>query len=69
METATLSSKYQILIPKKIRDELVLTAGQQFTFVVKDHLIQMVPRKNIKELRGILKGAKVSDIRDRRDRV
>ncbi|MEI6789554.1 MAG: AbrB/MazE/SpoVT family DNA-binding domain-containing protein [Myxococcaceae bacterium] len=69
MDTATLSSKYQILIPKTIREELDLKAGQQFTFVVKENLIQMVQQKDIRELRGILKGAEVSEIRDRRDRV
>lgn len=69
MDAATLSSKYQILIPKTIRDALDLKAGQQFTFVVKDNLIQMLPKKSIQEIRGILKGVDASDVRDRRDRV
>lgn len=69
MVAATLSSKYQILIPKAIRDALDLKAGQQFTFVVKDNLIQMLPKKSIQDIRGILKGADTSDVRDRRDRL
>lgn len=69
MDTATLSSKYQILIPKMIREELHLKAGQRFTFVVKANLIQLVPQKDIRDLRAILKGAEVSEIRDRQDRV
>lgn len=68
METATLSSKYQILIPKVVREELHLHAGQRFTFVVKENLIQMVPQKDIREFRGVFKGVEISDIRDRRDR-
>lgn len=69
MAVATLSSKYQILIPKTIRDALDLRAGQEFTFIVKDNLIQILPKKKIQDLRGILRGVKVSDVRDRRDRI
>lgn len=69
MDIATLSSKYQILIPKMIRDELDLKAGQQFTFVVKANLIQLVPQKNIHDLRGRFKGEDTSEIRDRQDRL
>ena len=68
METATLSSKYQIVIPKSVRESLELKAGQRFTFVIRGDLIQLVPKRDIKELRGIFKGTPVDDIRDRRDR-
>ncbi len=69
METATLSSKYQILIPKAVREALELKAGQRFTFVVKDNLIQLLPKQNIEDVRGILRGADTSNIRDRQDRL
>jgi AbrB family looped-hinge helix DNA binding protein len=65
---ATLSSKFQISIPKPIRDELGLKAGQRFLFVIKGNLIQLVPARGLKEMSGVLKGADTSNIRDRHDR-
>ena len=68
-DTATLSSKYQILIPKKVREALELEAGQEFTFLVKGNLIQLVPKRDIRELEGIFEGTPIGEIRDRRDRL
>lgn len=68
-DTATLSSKYQILIPKGVREALELQAGQQFDFLVKGNLIQLLPRRSIREMRGIFKGTPAGETRDRRDRV
>lgn len=69
METATLSSKYQILIPKGIREALHLKAGQKLTFVIKGNLVQLLPEKDFHDMRGILKGANAENIRDHRDRI
>ena len=69
METATLSSKYQILIPKAIREILHLKAGQKLTFVVKGNYIQLLPQKELEEMRGFLKGANTTNVRDRKDRI
>jgi len=69
METATLSSKYQILIPKSIREALHLKAGQRLTFVVKGNFIQLLPEKSLDEMRGFLKGANPDNTRDRKERV
>lgn len=69
METATLSSKYQILIPKGIREALHLKAGQKFTFVVNGNMVQLLPEKNLNDMRGILKGTNTKNTRDRRDRI
>lgn len=68
MYTATLSSKYQLSIPKGIRDLLNLQAGQQFTVLAKGKVIELVQVRSIKEMRGFLKGVNTEDIRDRRDR-
>ena len=68
MQTATISSKYQILVPKKIREQLHIKPGQQFIFVVKGDCLELIPKKEIKELRGILAGANTRHIRDRKDR-
>ena len=68
MQTATLTSKFQLCIPKAIRERLGLKAGQQFVFVTVGESIQLVPRRDIQDLRGLLRGADTGDVRDRRDR-
>ena len=65
---ATLSSKYQLVIPKAVRDELDLVAGQQFTLVTKGQVIELVPLRSVASARGMLKGANPENYRDRKDR-
>ncbi len=69
MQTATLSSKNQILIPKAIREALHLKAGQKLTFIVKGNLVQLVPEKEFNSMLGIMKGANTQNVRDRKDRL
>ena len=58
MATATVTSKGQITLPKSVRDELGVDAGDQVVFVVEDKGISLhpVPRTSLTELRGIAKG-------------
>ena len=53
--TATLSSKYQISIPKEIRTKLRWEAGQTFAFIPKGEGVHLVPVPKFDDLRGILK--------------
>ena len=69
MTTATLSSKYQISIPKPVRDQLKLHAGQQFTVLARGESIVLVPRRSLHDLRGRLRGADTTGVREGRDRV
>lgn len=69
MNTATLSSKFQICIPKEIRESLHLKSGQQFIFLTKGDGIYLVPKRNISDLKGILTDANPKNYRDRKDRV
>jgi AbrB family looped-hinge helix DNA binding protein len=66
--TATLSSKFQISVPKAVRDELGWKAGQKLVFVPKGTGAVLVPVPELKDLFGIAKGADTSDYRDRNDR-
>lgn len=68
MHSATLSSKFQICIPKELRDELRIEAGQTFIFIPHGNSIQLVPDRDIKEIRGMMAGTNTGNIRDRRDR-
>ena len=68
METATLSSKFQISIPKDVRERQNWKVGQQFVFIPKGAGVLVMPVPELAELKGIAKGADASDIRDRGDR-
>lgn len=69
MISATLSSKFQIVIPKALREQLHLEAGQQFVFVAKGNVINLVPKQDMKQVRGLLKGASTENVRDRQGRT
>lgn len=68
MTSVTLSSKYQVVVPKAIRTELGLEAGQQFAIIPKGSVIELVPLRSLDSARGMLRGADGSDYRDRTDR-
>ncbi len=70
MQTVTVSPKYQIVIPKKIRDQLHIKPGQKMVAMPYGEHIQLVPVKAAKELRGILEGCAIDmdNIRDKSDR-
>lgn len=66
--TATLSSKYQISIPKAVRDEQHWEAGQEFVFIPKGKGVLVMPVPELEQLAGIARGAKRAGYRDRKDR-
>jgi AbrB family looped-hinge helix DNA binding protein len=66
--TATLSSKYQISVPKAVREAQHWEVGQEFVFVPKNEGVLLVPVRKFEELTGMLKGANTEDYRDRNDR-
>lgn len=67
--TATLSSKFQISIPKSVRDEQQWQAGQEFVFIPKGKGVLLMPVPELEQLAGIAKGARTEGYRDRQDRL
>ena len=67
-DTATLSAKYQISIPKRIRELRNWKPGQQFAFIPEESGVLLVPVPTIEDLRGAAKGATITNYRDREDR-
>lgn len=65
---ATLSRKYQISIPKAVRDEQHWKAGQEFVFIPKGNGVLITPVPELAQLSGLAKGAKTTGYRDRKDR-
>lgn len=56
MESQTLSPKYQVVIPKAIRERMNLQPGQQIQVIEYDGGIRLVPLEPIAALRGRAKG-------------
>lgn len=63
MDTVTVSPKYQVVIPKNIRDALQLRPGQKMTVMAYNGRIELIPDKDISELKGFLKGINTDFIR------
>lgn len=67
-DTATLSAKFQISIPKAVRNARQWKAGQEFAFIPKGSGVLLVPVPQLADLAGIAKGSNPEDHRDRQDR-
>lgn len=56
MQSVIVSPKYQVVIPKIIREALNLRPGQKMQVIEYAGRIELIPERNIKELRGFVKG-------------
>jgi AbrB family looped-hinge helix DNA binding protein len=68
METVTLSTKYQLVIPRDIRRRLELAPGARLTVVEKGGILYLVPERPIQELWGIARGTSRKQLREKKDR-
>jgi len=68
MTTVIISPKYQVVIPKEIRRKLNLRPGQKLQIIQLGDRMEFIPYKNIKEVRGFLKGID-TDIEREGDRL
>jgi len=69
MATVTVSPKFQVVIPKELREQLGLKPGQKLSMFVIDGCIRLEVPRSITELRGMAKGIRWEEgDRDRRDR-
>lgn len=56
MEAVKLSSKYQVVIPRNVRESLHLVPGQMMQVIAYGNRIELLPTRDISEMRGFLKG-------------
>jgi AbrB family looped-hinge helix DNA binding protein len=68
MQSVTVSPKYQVVIPKNVRKSLKLRPGQKIQVVEYAGRIELIPERDIKELRGFLKGIN-TEFKREKDRV
>ena len=69
METVTLSSKYQLVVPRGARERLQLRPGMRITVLDKGGVIFLVPERPVRAFRGIARGVSPKGLREKQDRV
>lgn len=68
-DTAILSSRFQITVPKAIRNARNWEAGLTFAFIPKGTGVLLVPIPEREDLQGLAEGASTEGYRDRSDRI
>ncbi len=69
MARTVVSTKFQVVIPKDIREETHVRKGQAFQVVSKGGVISLVPERPLKELKGFARNARSTGFREKRDRL
>ena len=64
MSQVTVSSKYQVVIPREVRKRLGIWKGQRLSVVVMDNIIELVPERELSDLKGAFPQLSTQDIRD-----
>jgi len=69
MDTVILSQRYQVVIPRRIRDRMKLQPGEKFQVIMLNDQIELIPIRPMREMRGFLEGLDSSFEREREDRT
>jgi AbrB family looped-hinge helix DNA binding protein len=64
MNTVTISPKFQVVIPKQIRESLKLEPGQKVRAIEYGDRIELIPVRSIREMRGFLRGIDTTIVRE-----
>ncbi len=64
MNAVKLSPKFQVVIPRDVRENLHLIPGQMMQVIAYGNRIELMPYKDIREMRGFLKGIETTVIRE-----
>lgn len=68
MDTVTISPKFQVVIPRAVREQLGLEPGQKVQALAYNNRVQLIPVQPMRRMRGFLKGIDTTVARER-DRV
>ena len=69
MNTVILSTKYQLVIPREVRERLALEPGAKFTVIEKGGILYLVPERPLADFRGVARGTRRKGLRDKKDRL
>ena len=64
MTSVTVSPKFQVVIPKKVRDSMGIVSGQKIQVLTFQNRIELIPIKPMKKMKGFLKGIDTDVERD-----
>jgi AbrB family looped-hinge helix DNA binding protein len=68
VNTVTISPKFQVVIPRAVREQLGLEPGQKVHAIAYDNRVELIPVQPLRRMRGFLKGIDTTVKRDR-DRI
>ena len=68
MDAVTVSPKFQVVIPKSVRDRIGIKAGEKLQVLSFDDRIELVRTKPMKDMRGFLEGLDADFVREEDDR-
>ncbi len=68
MTSVTVSPKFQVVIPKEVRESMGIVSGQKIQILTYQNRIELIPIKPMKKMKGFLKGINTTVKRDK-DRV
>ena len=68
MKPVTISPKYQVVIPREVRQSMEIKPGSKVQVLLYENRIELIPIKNLRRMRGFLKGIDTTVERER-DRV
>ena len=68
MARTRVSSKYQVVIPKEVRERANIRVGQEFQVIAKGGSVTLVPDKPISSMRGFVRGIRTTGFREKKDR-
>ena len=69
MARTKVSPKFQVVIPKEVREGMGLRVGQELQVVSKGGVITLVPERPLSSLRGFAKGVRTDNLREKKDRM
>lgn len=69
MGRTRVSSKYQVVIPKDVRESAGIRVGQEFQVIAKGGMVTLVPDRPISSMRGFVRGIRTTGFREKKDRV
>jgi AbrB family looped-hinge helix DNA binding protein len=56
METVKISPKFQVVIPRSVREKMGLVPGQKMQVVAYGNRVELIPEQDIRQMRGLLRG-------------
>lgn len=65
METVTVSPKFQVVIPRSVREALDIHPGEKVKVLQYENRIEYIPLKDTKGMRGFLKGIDTTVVREK----